>query len=313
MRKTVICLFIIPIGLISCNSARPIQSGRAGQDYCSPTAANISSIPVDFEDLGETGYSQDSIFNKRLGLHEYLVANATGTLHQIDQLLTLASDSTMTARILRLEKKSEIQQRISRFRTELDGLSAELDCQGERADQLGNYLEKLDEKRTRNLTIASVIVGSVTTVVTVILTNDGAQNATGISGGLLSAGLSALTINPKGKTMVFRHDRNLLHDIWYAPGKSSVYPGAVWYILSHKGFSNTEGSTLIESIKGRWKTFEIDSTNKDEIDLLFNKGGSYTAELLHKRAGMLNQLQSTVRAINQDLDTFMDRLFQVLL
>jgi hypothetical protein len=89
-----------------------------------------------------------------------------------------------------------------------------------------------------------------------------------------------------------------------------VYPGSVWYILSHKGFSNTEGSTLIESIKGRWKTFEIDDST--QINLLFNKGGLYNGELLHKRAGMLNQLQSTVRAINQDLDTFMDRLFLAL-
>jgi hypothetical protein len=267
-------------------------------------------MPGDFENLGEAGYSSDSIFNKQLGLHEYLMASATGTLRPINQLLTLTADSSLSARILRLEKKSEIQQRISRFRTELDGLSAEIDCQGERADQLANYLGKLDEKRSKNLTIASVIVGSVTTVVTVILTNDEAQNIAGISGGLLSAGLSAMTINPKGKRMLFIHDRNLLHDIWYPQDKSLVYPGSVWYILSHKGFSNTEGSTLIESIKGRWKTFEID--DKNDINILFNKGGSYTAELLHKRAGMLNQLQSTVRAINQDLDTFMDRLFQTL-
>lgn len=308
MRKILLYLFVISASFISCNSTRPIQSNSFGQDYCSPTIPNAS---VGFENLGEADYSRDSIFNKQLGLHEYLMASATGTLHSIDQLLTLtAEDSSLSTRILRLEKKSEIQQRISRFRTELDGLSAELDCQGERADQLASYLENLDQKRTKNLTIASVIVGSVTTVVTVILTNDNAQNIAGISGGLLSAGLSAMTIKPKGKKMLFMHDRNLLHDIWYPQDKSLVYPGSVWYILSHKGFSNTEGSTLIESIKGRWKTFEID--DKNDINLLFNKGGSYTADLLHKRAGMLNQLQSTVRAINQDLDTFMDRLFQTL-
>jgi hypothetical protein len=80
------------------------------------------------------------------------------------------------------------------------------------------------------------------------------------------------------------------------------YPVFVWNILHEKQFSNSGEVTLAQSIRGRWMQFEFNGKpDKKQIDLLFGSGGFYHADDLHMRAAMLNQLQSTIRSINQDL------------
>jgi hypothetical protein len=59
---------------------------------------------------------------------------------------------------------------------------------------------------------------------------------------------------------------------------------------------------LAQSIRSRWLHFEFDGKpDQKQTDLLFGNGGFYHADDLHMRAAMLNQLQSTIRSINQDL------------
>ncbi len=293
----------------SCSSSKPVQSTQIGRDYCAPSAPNLESMPEEFQLLGAESYAKDTLFNRHFELHEYLVACATGSLYHIHQLLDQKQDTSVTGRLSRLESIADVQIQISRFRTELDGISAELDCQGERADQLATYLDEIDQRRSDRFTVSSVIIGSVTTVVAALMTSGSAEDITSVAGGLVAAGIGAMTIRPKGKKMVIKHERNLLKEIWNKPEKSADFPSSIWYVLNKEGFSNLKGSTLAESITNRWKSFEIEqSSSEAEIELLFGQGGLYTADLLKKREAMLNQLQSSIRGINQDLDRFMDQL-----
>lgn len=135
---------------------------------------------------------------------------------------------------------------------------------------------------------------------------DGPQNTVAISGGLLSAGLGAMIINAARKKISLRYQRNMLADIWYAPDSSSTYSPFIWYVLSEKHFNNSGKVSLVQSIKKRGLEFELGKKVSREDELLYFAGGEvYKADDLHSRAAMLNELQSTVRSINEDLQSLM--------
>ncbi|MGO4291682.1 hypothetical protein [Chitinophaga sp. RAB17] len=294
------CLF--GCWLQACKTGQVINSTtlHITGDYCAPAAAysHPASTPVS---------NTDSLLaaHKDMPPHEILMANATGTLALIQRLKTFVADSSVGGSMSRAEIRSQIHHRLLLATMEIAGVAAELDCEGERADQLARYLDNFNSKRNTRLTVASIIVGAITTIATVAIKNDGPQNAVAITGGLLSAGLGAMTINAARKKMTLTHERNVLHDIWYTPDTSAIYPSFTWYILTEKHFSNSGQFSLAVSIRKRWEKYDLGGplSTSDE-QLFFGSGGTYKADNLHTRASMLNELQSTVRSVNQDLQRF---------
>jgi len=280
-------------------------------DYCAP------SVPFDPAEKFKPVQNTDSLISENgelleiLSLHDFLTGNATGILPEIKQLQRNAGDTTTNGELVRIKIKQRIQNRLFQVSTEISGLAAELDCAGERADQMASFLDNRDKKRTNRLTIASVITGSLATVAAVLVSGQGAQNTITIGGGLLSAGLSAFTIKPPGHKMQYEHGRNLLADIWNVPKTSKMYSPAIWYILNERQFSNGKELSLIKSIKERWTEFELSKQDDSQAALLFEKGGIYDADLLHTRATMLNQLQSTIRSIDQDIQSLLPALNRI--
>ena len=298
----------------SCRNANVVNHLKLNisSQYCSPTAPHTYN--PDFLPLTNT----DSILVNSHGLaktmsdHDILMANATGTLGLANQILEAKKDSSVTGRLKLLEISSRIQNHLLLLTTEISGISAELDCEGERADLFANYLDNMNDKRTARLTGASIVIGALATVAAVAVSKNSAQNVISISGGLVSAGLGILTIKPAGKKIKYIHDRNVLEDIWFEPEKSSVYSPFLWYILRDKHFSNSQKEPLVQTIKARWKKFELDNDTDDKtVQLLFKKGGVYDADKLHTRATMLNQLQSTIRSIDQDMQSLISSLNRI--
>lgn len=296
-------LFLGCLALSSCGASRVIVS--IPKEYCAPTISytyDSAYLPVASPDSLVRQIPAPANF---LTPHDVLTANAIGALPVVRQWVHAFGDTSVLGRLRCLELKTKIHDRVLSVETEINSIAAELDCEGERADQLGAYLDNINKKRTNLLTAASIIAAAGTTIATVLVQGDGAKNGVAIGGGLLSAGLTAFTISPRGKRLRLVHERNLLTDIWYAPVSSSVYPPAVWYILREKAFSNGGQVSLLESIHRRWITFEPDAAKET---LLFKDGGVYTADDLHTRANMLNQVQATVRSINQDLQGLLQDL-----
>ncbi|GLU52246.1 hypothetical protein [Dyadobacter frigoris] len=314
MKKTlsgIIYVIIAASQFLSCRNTNIISHLKlnVSSQYCAPTIAytyNPEFIP---------SYNTDSILvnsktlSGKLSEHDILMANATGILSLVNQLIDSKKDTTLNGRINRLEISNKIQNHLHLLTTEISGIAAELDCEGERADLFAGYLDDLNDKKTARLTGASIVIAALATVAAVMVNNNGLQNGITIGGGVLSAGLAVLTIKPHGKKMSYTHERNVLEDIWFAPEKSTVYPPFIWYMLKEKRFSNNKQEPLVQTIKNRWNKFElnkdIDSTT---VNILFKNGGIYDAENLHTRATMLNQLQSTIRSINQDMQSLMSEL-----
>ena len=198
--------------------------------------------------------------------------------------------------------KQIIADRVRTARVELESVIAELDCEGERANLAALYLDNLNNRRNRWYTVSSVVTGALTTVVGVLIEGRSGQIAVGVSGGAISAGLALATINPKGRKIAFYHERNLLRSIWSDTATNREYPRFVWHMLHEKQLSNSGTVTLAQSIRDRWMQFVFNGDpDEKQVALLFGDGGFYHADDLHMRAAMLNQLQSTIRSLNQDL------------
>jgi hypothetical protein len=293
--KLFIELLIVSILVSSCSTVlNTTKIDYLTSNYCQPT------IQYDYSQLEiskNKTQKQDSILSANLSKHDILVSNAIGVETYLADYLQIKKDT-----LKRLVLKQKITDRLMLTSIEINALASELDCNGERINKLADFVDDINNKKTKNLTVASVTLGALTTVATVLIKNNNASNIVGVSGGLLSAGLGALTISPKGKKIELKLQRNLLGNIWYNDNSNEAYPKSIWTIINEKQFSNSGKNDLQESIKNRWMQYNFDGKIDPKTQrLFFDDGGIYTTDDLHSRANMLNELQATIRSLQQDL------------
>ncbi|MFD2936366.1 hypothetical protein [Spirosoma flavum] len=272
-------------------------------NYCAPSIQYKYDAAYLPQPNIESILQADTSLTPRYSQHDLLLANATGVLPLLRELINLERSTQPDARLESINKRQQILNRLLLASTQISGLAAELDCEGERADQIATYLDQRDTQRIRRLTILSVVLGAATTVATTLIRSVDATKVVGVSGGVISAGFGGLAAFSSNRSVEFKHERNLLTDIWYQPKQSSVYPPIVWYVLNEKLFSNIGQHSISHNIRQRWQDYVLNGASKEQQDLYFGKGGNYQADDLHNRANMLNQLQSSVRSIYQDLQS----------
>ncbi|GAB4017802.1 hypothetical protein GCM10028773_15390 [Spirosoma koreense] len=289
------------MALVSCSATKPLA--RLADTYCIPSVKYNYKPDLLPNPAVQALLRTDSSLTRRYTQHDLLLANATGVLPLLRELTALEQLAGQEVRLAILEKRQQILNRLLLASTQIAGFAAELDCEGERADQIATYLDQRDTRRIRRLTILSVVIGAATTVATTLIQADEATKAVGIGGGVISAGFGGLAAFSSNRTVFVNHPRNLLADIWYRPNHSAVYPPVVWYVLNEKLFSNEGRYSISHNIRQRWEAYVLNDTSNDQQQVYFGKGGNYQADDLHNRANMLNQLQSSVRSIDQDLQS----------
>lgn len=289
-----------------CTLNRSLVTTRTVGNYCEPALTyryNERYRPL-------PALPTDTSLTNHLSAHDLLLANAAGIIPLLQALARLPQRASLQHQLDRVVIRQQIQQRLLQVSTEIASLAAELDCEGERADQLGTFLDQRDQKRIRNLTVLSVVIGAVTTVATSLIQADGVDKTVGIGGGLISAGLGGAAAFSSNKAVPFQHERNLLADIWESADQSATYSPFIWYVLNEKGFSNTKQLSIRANIRQRWQRYVVPNATDEQQQLFFGKGGRYQADDLHTRANMLNQLQASVRSINQDLQSLLNYVAQ---
>ncbi len=251
-------------------------STSTGGSYCEPTSANRDAW---VEDVAAPGASHRARIRAVLGL----------------DALTGPLGDEKAQRLATLERVEEARLAIAR-------ISAELDCEGERADQVGDYLQEKSQSWVQGFTVASLVAGAATGIASSFLmaadTSKGSQLVVGVSGASVAGalGIGALVVHPR---LPFSHARNLLADVWNGPKVSALYPPVVWAYLSRPEFSNRGDQPIRAKIAARWRSFAELET--DDVKLLFGSGGQYDEQVLHVRASMLNQVKAEVELLNQEL------------
>ncbi|HXU27345.1 MAG TPA: hypothetical protein VN698_08945 [Bacteroidia bacterium] len=316
----------------SCVSIKP--NLRVSQlNYCAPPTPYVyDSTYIPLPSI-KSIIQKDNSLLKYYTYQDLLLANASGSLFLLQDLAHLREykSDDEDSLVYILFKKQQIFNRLLLASIEVASLAAELDCESERSKQLANYLDQINDTRVQRFTILSVVTGAATGIGTSAIKNYSSQITVGIIGSIVSAVFGGLAAISSKNSIIVKHNRNLLTDIWYEPKVSSIYPPFIWYVLNAKEFNIDASNSTIKFLKNRWleeglvdtainkykipiirellaKEGLADTTNKKKIDLFFGVGGKYRANDLHTRTSMLNQLKAEIRSINQNLQALMLKL-----
>ncbi|WP_454957098.1 hypothetical protein, partial [Capnocytophaga gingivalis] len=231
------------------------------------------------------------LFEGKLSSRNILIAYASDTDEALLSLIALADDSSEQAQLKRNTLKIEIHSKINAIFSQMNSVTAELDCEEERIDQIATTLSNINDKSVTRLTVASILVGAASAVAGAYITDDNWNKGVTVGSGVLGAGLSFLTLNPKGKKVVLQHPRNLLR--CFITEKNDIeFPPFVWYMLNEPRFTNSGESSVLQNTQKRWIRHLFDNDKEKALKaVVFSDGGVYNAGDLHTRAEMFDQMQ----------------------
>ena len=301
------CLLFGLLALAGC-ATRPPTRVAVAAGYCDPPLP--SRYDPAFAPQADFEAALTPALLARYPRRNLLTANAVGIVPALRELLALQEAAqrqpgpATELAVLRLRQR--ILAQVALVSSTVASLAAELDCEGERADQVAGYLKALDDRRTQRLNVLSISVGAASGIGTTLIDNKPGQYAFGIGGGLLAASLGLLTLRQSGHTVEFLHPRNLLGELWKEKPATDLFPPSVWYMLTNPAFSNGGQTSIAHNTRQRWQRYgqlaRPDSKQAKALtNLLFGPGGQYSADQLTVRANMLNELQSAVRLLSQEL------------
>lgn len=294
--------------LSSCKSYKLITYES---DYCEPPIyANIVEKPIEFN--SDSILVPDHKWKTQFTKQNVLLAHALNLDKELEQLTELRDEhSNIKDSVLYLAAQQKIEQKVRDALVEIDALVGELDCEGERCDQLKELLEGMNSKRDNKLTVASIVIGALSAVADACISNDGWNKGVAIGAGVIGAGLGWATLSPKGKRLILKHKRNHLRAIWEEKN-SSEFPPIVWYMLNETRFTNSQQSTMLRNIRKRWLTFTFEDDIKEaNKSVLFKSEGVYTEDLLETRSQIVGQLKATTQTLNQNFSSLLKEIKQL--
>jgi len=232
------------------------------------------------------------------------IAETIDAIPLLNALMDSAPRTALEWIILRLQLLERTQLAI----LEVDSAIAEIVCERDRADQLGDRIDEVDGARVKTLTIASIVVGGIAGIVTGgIGLAAGATvgaDATTLGGGVLASwlGVSALFVQSE---VDFRHERNVLREVWEDPDEPQILSPILWRYL-HQALNihdEPPRTEVLNEWRQKGRLGEQGSQDEERRRLLFfSAGGRYSAPDLRARASMLETLEASLRLIHEDLE-----------
>ena len=233
-------------------------------------------------------------------------ASVIGVLPEL-MVIASARDGSQTFERL-LTARQNLVERVTLTMLEVASVTGEIDCENERSGQLRNQLQKAEEHRLRSFTVAGLVLGAATAIVSGSIAlhspEAASANIVNVLGGSAQAatGYATLSYSPIG---LLGHERNLLTDIWHGETESAAYPASIWQFLNHSRGGNADAPLsrlLVAQWKaGGWLGTQDSDEERRRAGLIFGKGGKYTIEDLQARDAILDQLEATVKLLYQDL------------
>jgi hypothetical protein len=252
--------------------------------------------------LKARGFSQDAID----------IAEIIGALPLLEQLLTAEMEGTrgpgMAAQLRLLRLRLAISNRIQLAMLDISSTLAVIDCEGERGDALRVRLEAAEDRRTRRLGLASILIGATTAALTGGLSLGGASaggDIAGIVGGTAEASVAtALLFGETSGTL--RTERNLLREVWERPQRSELFPNTVWRYLTRRPLDAPDRASPAETVAAEWRAGDRfgsagSQSERGRIALLFGAGWAYTVQELEMRDAMLDLLEASIALMSEEL------------
>jgi len=239
------------------------------------------------------------------------IADVMDLLPLLNRMAQLEVEHAALADIEHVRQKVVIRLVLATL--EVSGLVAEIECEVQRADQVHDRLWDIQTTRMTSQTILAVIFGGLANILSgglSMATGAGdAGNITSVTGGALEV-LFGTSANFTKVRQEFSHPRNHLAAVWEGSPQSKFFSQRAWRFLTEPGIRGLEGNSLRDVMLQTWqeegKLGEVGSVReKERIALLFGSGGLYDSEELHVREAMLQQLESSIQLMHQELETLL--------
>ena len=278
-----------------------------------------NSLPMD-------SLESDTFLSSRYSLSSLTVANAYGVLDELRELETLREkrdgldhDDRMLIEILFKEKK--IDDVLDIARAELETLTDFIDCQGLQLTKIRVHLSEENSRQDNRLTKAAIVTGAISSILVagILLSgdsklNDGdAKDWIGVAGGIAATYL-AVSSTQVNRTVLIRHEKNLIEAIWNGKNSTGIFPSSVWHLLNQNHVLDPTDTSIREEIVNTWKTSPIMLGNEDNlahIPALLASGGTYYESMLLLRIDMLEEIEAGIDALKYALFRLNNEMNQV--
>jgi hypothetical protein len=262
----------------------------------------VSSKPSAERDAAATLYST-------IAVHAAEVMNL---LPLLNRLARLETEQAPPADIERARRKLTTHLQLANL--EVSSIVAEIECEVQRADEVQDRLKQVQTTRTTTQTILGVIFGGLANILSggiSMATRAGdAANIASVAGGTLEV-LFGTSANFTKVRQEFNHPHNHLQAFWDGEGTQREFfsPG-VWRFLTEPDIRDVEGHSLRDVLVETWnEQGRLGDPGSQEEQrrkaLLFGEGGLYDSDDLHVREAMLQQLESSIQLMHQDLETLL--------
>jgi hypothetical protein len=290
-------LLITQILLAGCVSGpRLVESDLPFQEECLEILIddNQAQYYIDYTAKGKPDWATE--LDERI-YRMAVVVNGVGELETLVRHRNQDKDADFELALQRILRKVNVTN------LEVSAIAGGLDCEEEKAEQLADFLDKMERKRERNLTVASIITGaSASIIMGAILFAGGSDTKielVGIAGGLAEVYLGLKILRTEKRTEI-QHPINVLRMIADGDNSRGVFPSSVWYYF--QSTPTDEDGTLRDKLMARWDKYT--DLPEDQLEVLYGEGGEYTVEMLKSRAGLLDQLGAQITLMKQDLLKF---------
>ena len=305
--RLILFIALTLLSMQGCSSVIPSsQIGTATEytQHCGPAIAKARPTRASVQIEPSVPIEPSARMEQQFSPVARRIAETIDVLAILNALMDPAHRSMWEVVVRRLQLMERTQLAI----LEVDSATAEIVCERDRADQLADRIDEVDGARVKRLTIASIVVGGIAGIVTggIGLAAGAAvgTDATTLGGGVLASwfGLSALFIQSE---VDFRHERNILQELWEDPDEPQIFSPILWRYL-HQSPNTNDESPRTEVLnewrqKGRLGEWGSDDEERRRL-LFFSTGGRYSAPDLRARASMLETLEASLRLIHEDLE-----------
>ena len=280
---------------------------------CLSVSSELRSLPVS---EGEQRQAPNMTIEKEAAVTLYSpiavhIADVMDLLPLLNRMARLEVDHARPADIERVRRK--LVTRLQLATLEVSGLVAEIECEVQRADQVQDRLKDIQTTRTTSQTILGIVFGGLANILSGgigMATGAGdAGNIVSVTGGALEV-LFGTSANFTKVRQEFSHPHNHLAAVWDGSPQSEFFSQRAWRFLTEPSIRDIKGHSLRDVMLQTWqeegKLGEAGSIReKKREELLFGSGGVYDSEQLHVREAMLQQLESSIQLMHQELETLL--------
>lgn len=307
-------LVLASLLLGACASTLPVSKGTYTFDRrCLPTASAPRRMPVSQVDTS-TAPRERADSSDAVKLYSPIAVHAADVMDVLPLLNTMARLENERAPAVRLERaRRQLTIRLQLATLEVSGLVAEIECEVQRADEVQDRLKQVQTTRTTTKTILGVVFGGLANILSggigMATAAGDAANIASAAGGTLEV-LFGASANFTKVRQEFSHPHNHLAALWDGKPENDFFPHSVWRFLTQPDIRDLHGHSLRDVMIQTWneegRLGEPGSQQeKERKALLFGAGGLYDPEDLHVREAMLQQLESSIQLMHQDLETLL--------